>query len=190
MILLSIITDSERRKINDYLYLMSKGDERAFENLFSLVGGRLMSVAIGLMRNVQLAEDVVQDGLIKIVNSIHTYTISTNGYAWMCKIIRNTALNKIKYEKLRQGEDIDGIFDLCDGRDLYSDTLYAKEIKDALKHLSSKERTLIWLKYYNDMTVREIAEELKMSKSTVQDAIKSSERKLKEILETPYKNRT
>lgn len=181
-ILLCSISDSERERINIYLALIANGDESSLSDLYQLVGGRLMSVALGIMRDRELAEDVLHDSFIKIVKYSRKFTLNTNGYAWLCKIVRNTALNKIKSEKLRQGEDIDNILDLTDGKDLYNDSIVVGEVREALKCLSSRERTIIWLKYYNDMTVRDIASELNMSKSTVQDCIKAAENKLREKL--------
>lgn len=182
MILLSIITETERAKLNIFLVLVAKGDEHSLSSIYELVGGRLMSVAMGYLRNVQLAEDVLHDSFINIALHANTYRQDTNGYAWLCKIVRNTALNKIKSENIRRGEDIDSILDITDGRDLYNDSITSIQVKDAMKYLSGREKTIIWLKYYNDMTVRQIANEIGMTKSTVQDIIKRAETILKEKL--------
>jgi len=182
MFLFSVISDFERDKLNFNIMLVAKGDEAALEEIYMTVSGRLFSVAFGLLRNRQLAEDVLHDSFIKIVRYAGYYRANSNGYAWLCKIVRNTALNKIKSEKIRRAEDIDSIFDLSDNKDLFNDDIVAKEIRDALKSLESKEKTVIWLKYYNEMTVREIAGEMKMAKSTAQDLIKAAEGKLRKLL--------
>ena len=181
-ILLNTISNTDREKVNACLALIAIGDESALTEIYHLVGGRLLSVALGIMRDRQLAEDVLHDGFIKIVRHIKKFRIGTNGYAWLCKIIRNTALNKIKSENIRRGEDIDSILDISDEKSLYNDSLVVSEVREAMKCLTKREKTIIWLKYYNDMTVREIASELNMKKSTVQDIIKIAERQLRQKL--------
>ncbi len=130
----------------------------------------------------------MHDSFIKIARCAYQFKRGSNGYAWLCKIVRNTALNKIKRENLRRGADIDSFFNITDGMDMAAKTDTVVTVEAAIKTLSKNERTLIWLKYYNDMTVRDIALELKMPKSTVQERIKTAEKKLKEILSASDKS--
>lgn len=186
--ILSIITDYERSRISNLIIYIAGGDEKALAEVYDIAGGRLLSVAMGIMRNINTAQDVLHDSFIKIARCANQFKRGSNGYAWLCKIVRNTALNKIKSENLRRGEDIDSFFNLTDGTDMAekADTVIAVEA--AMKTLLPKERTLIWLKYYNDMTIRQIASELNIAKSTVQEKIKTAESKLKKALSYPDKN--
>lgn len=182
LILFFTLSDEERSEVNTYILLISEGDASALNSLYRLVGGRLLSVAQGIMRNKYNAEDVLHDSLIKIVRYAKNFSRGTNGYAWLCKIVKNTALNKLRNENLRRAENIDDIFGLSDGRDFFEVSVSALDVKNALLRLNPKERMVIWLKYYNDMTVREIAAEANMKKTTVQDLIKRAEQKLSELL--------
>lgn len=185
IVLLSVfftISDEDRLDVNIYIERISKGDTLALSELYRLIGGRLLAIAQGIMRNKYNAEDVLHDSLIKLVRYAKNFKIGTNGYAWICKIVKNTALNKLKSEHLRRAEDIDDIFGLSDGRDYFEVSTSTLDVKNALLKLESKERLIIWLKYYNDMTVREIAAETGMKKTTVQDYIKRAEQKLSKLL--------
>ena len=181
MVLFVLLTESERDAVGRMIKLVARGDERALISIYDTVGGRLLSVAMGVTRNLQAAEDAVSESFIKIVNYASQFQ-GGNGYAWLCTIVRNTALNILKKEKYRQGEDIDGFFNLSDGRDFASASDTAIEVERAMKVLDSRERLCVWLKYFNDYTVREIAEETKLGKSTVQEVIKRAEEKLKKYL--------
>lgn len=185
IVLLSVfftISDEDRLDVNIYIERISKGDTSALNELYRLIGGRLLAIAQGIMRNKYNAEDVLHDSLIKLVRYAKNFKYGTNGYAWICKIVKNTALNKLKSENLRRAEDIDDIFGLSDGRDYFEVSAITFDVKNALLQLESKERLIIWLKYYNDMTVREIAAETGMKKTTVQDYIKRAEQKLSKLL--------
>ena len=181
MLLFVLLTETERETVGRMIKLVAGGDERALISIYDTVGGRLLSVAMGVTRNLQAAEDAVSESFIKVVNYASQFQ-GGNGYAWLCTIVRNTALNILKKEKYRQGGDIDGFFNLTDGRDYAAASDTAIEVERAMKVLDSRERLCIWLKYFNDCTVREIADETKLSKSTVQDVIKQAEKKLKEYL--------
>lgn len=189
LIILFSISDTERDIISELIIAVSRGDESALASVYQRVGGRLLSIAIGLTRDRSSAQDVLHDSFIKIAKYAYQFKRGTNGYAWLCKIVRNTAINKIKSENLRRGFDIDGFFNLADGGDMAEKSDTAVLVENALKALSSRERTVIWLKYYNDMTVREIAAELSIPKSTAHEAIKAAEEKLRKELGAPDKNR-
>ncbi len=176
------LSDEERSNVNAYINRIAQGEISALNELYLLLGGRLLSVAQGIMRNRYNAEDVLHDSLIKIVRYAKNFKFGTNGYAWLCKIVKNTALNKIKSQHLRRAENIDDIFELSDGKDFFETSAVTIDIKNALLMLQPNERLAIWLKYYNDMTVREIAAETKMKKTTTQDLIKRAEKKLSELL--------
>lgn len=176
-------SDEDRSAVNIYIARIANGDTSAIGDLYRLAGGRLLSVAQGIMRNKYNAEDVLHDSFIKIVRYAKQFRQGTNGYAWVCKIVKNTALNKLKSEHLRRAENIDDIFGLSDGKDFYENHACSMDIKRAMLSLQPKERLVIWLKYYNEMTVREIAADTGIKKTTVQDLIKRAELKLRNMLE-------
>jgi len=176
-----LITDAEKDTINRMIPLIAQGDEAALATVYDRAGGRLLSVAMGITRNLQLAEDALSESFIKLVRCAEQFK-GGNGYAWLCTIVKNTALNIIKSDKNKQGLDIDGFFDLSSGRDFTEDSVNALAVEDALKRLSKQERLCVWLKYFNDYTVREIAEETGLSKSSVHDVIKKAEGKLREFM--------
>ena len=181
--MLSVITDQERDYINRQIEAVKSGDQDALGNLYRVAGGRMLSVAMGLVRDKERAEDVLHDSFIRVVRFADGFKSGTNGYAWLCTIVRNTALNKIRSENLRRAENIDSFFNLSDDGISAEQADRVMTVEAAMKKLEPKERTVIWLKYYNDMTVRTIASELNLPKSTVQSIITVAEKKLKKYLE-------
>lgn len=182
LFVLQIITTEERVSLGVLISRVSCGDKFALSAIYDKVGGRLLSVAMGIMRDRSLAEDVLSESFIKIVRFADKFKPGTNSYAWLCSIVRNTALNMLKSRNLHQGADIDSFFSLTDGKDFTVNTETALTVNNALKQLKPLQRTVIWLKYFNDMTVREISQELNIAKSTVQDNIKNAEKTLKALL--------
>ena len=182
MILFVVLSDSEKDTINKMIPLISKGNEAALITVYNTVGGRLLSVAMGITRNLPLAQDALSESFIKLVKYADKFR-GGSGYAWLCTIVKNTALNLIKQNQSNQGADIDSFFDLSDGKDFTQNSHNALLVESALKKLNKEERLCIWLKYFNDYTVREIAAETKLSKSGVHDIIKKAEQRLREFME-------
>jgi RNA polymerase sigma-70 factor (ECF subfamily) len=182
MILFTLISESEKETISLMIPRIAAGDEEALSTVYNIAGGRLLSVAMGITRDLALAEDALSESFIKLVRHASQFK-GGNGYAWICTIVKNTALNLIKSGRNRRHADIDGFFSLSDGKDFTADSLNALAVEDALKKLTERERLCIWLKYFNDYTVREIAAETGIPKATVQDIIKKAERRLRGFLE-------
>jgi len=183
MWLFFVISDGERERLGDLVVMLARGDNGALAEIYSIAGGRLLSVAIGYARDLHLAEDVLQDSLLKVVQHSAQFKRGTNGYAWLCTIVRNTALNAVKAERRRRCEDITSFFSLSDDVDHFAGLHNASAVERALKSLPQNERLAVWLKYFNEMTVREIAAELSISKSAVAELITKAEGKMRVILE-------
>lgn len=96
IIIFLTISDNERRELGELIVAIARGDEGALAAVYQRAGGRLLSVAMGLTRDIHSAQDVLHDSFIKVARSAHQFKRGTNGYAWLCKIVKNTAINKIK----------------------------------------------------------------------------------------------
>ena len=142
-----------------------------------------MSVAFSFVKNRQFAEEVVQDAFIKVAERARSFRPNTNGYSWIIKIVQNLSLNKLKYIKRRRAYDVDALHWLSDENETANKSEAGLALRDAIKKLDEDERRLIVLKYYYDKTVREISSITGQSKSAVQRAVDSAERKLKDFLE-------
>ena len=136
IIIFFTISDEERRELGELIVAVAGGDEGALAAVYSRVGGRLLSVAMGFTRDLYAAQDVLHDSFIKVARYAHQFRRGTNGYAWLCKIVRNTAINKIKSENLRRGIDIDSFFSLSDGQDMAEKTRHRGGSRGRLKGAS------------------------------------------------------
>ena len=98
------------RQVNMCIVDISDGEISSLETLSSLVSARMLSVALSVLHNRVLAEDAVQDAFVKIVDNASRFNAGTNGYAWICKITQNCALNILRHERRRQTTNIDDCF--------------------------------------------------------------------------------
>ena len=175
------MTETERQHINELIVDVAKGDKKSLGELFTLCYSGLFSVAKNITRSREGAEDVVQESFIKVVRSAETFKKKDNGYGWLCTIVRNTALSYVK-KTGQHSKNIDECYELFDASSDPGLTQQRAEIRAALDGLKPDERRLLYLKYYCDMTVRDIAAAENMKKSTVAYNITAAEKKLKELL--------
>lgn len=82
--------------------LCSEHDRKAEEELYTRYAGRLYALCLRYSSNPDDAKDLMQDALIKALNSIGSYRYRGNGslYAWIKRITVNMAINRITRQKL------------------------------------------------------------------------------------------
>ena len=165
--------------INGLIAHIAKGNEAALNELARRISSRMLSVARAIVRDRALAEDVVQESFVKIVDKAHRFKRG-NGYAWICKIVHNTALNVLR--KTKPAADIDEFYDIADATDVAERSAASLAVEQAMSVLDKQERLLIFQKYFMDFTVRDSAKATGIDKSTVSRKIIKAEEKMREFL--------
>lgn len=187
----NVMTDTQRKQINILIVQISQNNTYALEGLSRLVSGRMLSIALSVVKNRSLAEEVVQDSFVKIVQNAKSFSSDTNGYAWICKIVQNVAINTLRKEKRFRRENIDDFFDIADCINVAEQSAVAVTLQTAMSVLNSLEKLLIYEKYFMDFTVRDIAQSVGKTKSTVQRMIVAAETKMQNAVRgTEVKNET
>lgn len=174
------MTESERNRIGVLIVGIADGNEAALNELSRLVSARMLSVARAIVRDRALAEDAVQESFIKIVYKAHRFKPSTNGYAWICKIVHNTALNMLRAR--RPAANIDEFYDIAASVDVADVSAKSLAVEQAMSVLSNQEKLLIYQKYFMDLTVRDSAKATGLSKSTVARKIAEAEQKMRDFM--------
>lgn len=176
------MTDEQRKQINTLLVNIARGDAAALDDLSCLVSARMLSVAMSVLCNRASAEDAVQEAFVRIVDNCNRYKRDTNGYAWICKVTQNVALNMLRSERRHSADNIDDMRSLPSDDDVQQRSETELLLQDAMSALTDVERQLVYRKYFMELTVRDIARDMGMSKSTVQRQIQLAEQKMKDRL--------
>ena len=167
------------------------GDREAFRQLVQAHGRRLYQVCVRLTRDEALAEDAVQEALIKAWNGLDRFDGRSKFSTWVHRIAANAAVDQIrKHGKLgapgTEEEPYDGLASeeppqerLADSEDL------GRATRDALAALSEMERTAFTLRHHEGVPIAEIAELLGVAEGACRQAIFRAVRKLRTALE-PY----
>ena len=169
-------------KLNQLLRMVAEGNPEALDGIFALVGKRMFVLARGIVHSEADAEDVLSDSFMKIARGARSFKEGTNGYAFVMRIVRNTAFDLLRKRNIRAEENLDAFFHLTDERYSPERRDDALALEAAMEHLTKEEKQFIYYRYYLDFTIREIAQELKLSKSAVDRKISAAEQKLLSLI--------
>jgi RNA polymerase sigma-70 factor (ECF subfamily) len=169
-----------------------KGDNRAFTELVGRYYRLFISVAMGYTHELDLAEDMVQEGLVEMHRSLPNLREHAKFAAWGETIVRRKCLiylGKVKTEaKALQefGREENRVREL-DEASQHQETLGPEDEKrikiiKAVSGLPVKYREVSVLFYFDQLNAVEIAERLKITPELVQVRLFRARKMLKERL--------
>lgn len=158
-----------------------KGDRQAGEQLYKMFSPKMYAVCIQYSNSREEAEDNLQDGFIKVLESISQYTGKGSFEGWMKRIFINTALEK--FRKNKSVQIVDEVPDMVDEDvddeiDIPSNVLF-----DFVSQLPEKYRLVFNMYVVDGLQHKDIARELGISEGTS----KSNLARAKEILKRKIK---
>ena len=154
----------------DAILACQRGDQDAFRRVLDFHGDHLYRTALLITREPSSAEDAVQETLLRAWKRIRTFKAGTNLRAWLNRILVNCISN------LARGKQLDRLpegmaLDVADtGIGPEQQVLNAEitaMLQTALRTLSVEHRTVVVMKYFNEMTVPEISESTGWKPGTV-----------------------
>ena len=171
------------------------GDQDAITELYELTYSSVYKTVKSMIADEDTVLDIVQDSFIKGFQSLDQLDAPENFRAWMKRIATNKAKDYLKKKKpilftdmaSEDGEEIDFRDDCLDHcpEEVLDRKETARLMQEILATLSEDQRLVIGMFYYEEMSVREIAETLGCSENTVKSRLnygrKKVEVKVKEL---------
>lgn len=171
------------------------GDQDAITELYELTYSSVYKTVKSMIADEDTVLDIVQDSFIKGFQSLDQLDTPENFRAWMKRIATNKAKDYLKKKKPilftdmanEDGEEIDFRDDCLDHcpEEVLDRKETARLMQEILSTLSEDQRLVIGMFYYEEMSVREIAETLGCSENTVKSRLnygrKKVEVKVKEL---------
>ena len=142
-------------------------------------GDVILRVAYSYLHNMSDAEDILQDTLIQVIKTRPSFDGPAHEKAWLIRVASNLSKNRIKYNKLREADELNDELIAQDNDDL-------SFVWEAVKKLPVKFREVIHLFYQEGYSTRDIADILGRKESTVRSDLKRGRDQLKDILKEAY----
>jgi RNA polymerase sigma factor (sigma-70 family) len=170
----------------DLVSRAQRGDESSFEELIRRHERLALGVAYAVLRDPQLAGDVVQEAFVKAWRRLANLTSAGSFAPWLCGIVRNLCVD----QKRRKRIAICGIEEARgepDGKarepaDEISRRELGERIAAALDSLDETTRSAMVLRYYESLSSKEIGELLGLSSAAVDMRLMRGRQALKERL--------
>lgn len=165
---------------------MQEGDDTAFDALFAAYQKQAVRTAALITGEASLAEDVAQEAFVSCLLHIKDLKDPTRFKPWFFRTLARCAWKAMeqKTPTVDWGEALEKAMpSVADTYPSEKEAVYEK-LYQALDGLGKKQRTTIILYYFNDLSIREIAEVTSSLEGTVKTRLFAAKRRLKRALET------
>ncbi|NLN87358.1 MAG: sigma-70 family RNA polymerase sigma factor [Syntrophomonadaceae bacterium] len=143
-------------------------------------------LAYSYVHNQADAQDIVQESICKALSSRRSLRQPAHAKAWFYRIVVNTAFDFIRKNKKYLYLEADQLESESCASDPYPDL----DLQDTVNKLSTVNRTIIVLRFYEDLELREIADIMDENLSTVKTRLYSSLKKLRLELDETAKTQS
>lgn len=165
--------------------LLKERDEKAISLLYDNYADTLFGVAYKVLKDGDLAQDVVQESFVKIWKKADSYDASkAKLFTWLFRITRNTAIDKLRSINTKSDKEIQ--IDVSDVYNLGVLTTRPEfmDVKEHLEKIEPKYKVVLDALFFEGMTQQEASDELGIPLGTIKSRLKIGLRELRKIYGT------
>ncbi|WP_053361359.1 RNA polymerase sigma factor SigW [Bacillus sp. FJAT-27251] len=165
--------------VNSRITQVLKGDQNAYGEIVELYKDKIFQLCYRMLGNRHEAEDIAQEAFIRAYINIHSFNQNKKFSSWIYRIATNLCIDRIR--KKKPDYFLDAEVPGTDGLNMYSqiaseaslpeDELESLELQETVQKeiakLPEKYRTVIVLKYIEELSLNEISEILDLPLGTV-----------------------
>lgn len=145
----------------EYLEALKQKDDEAFAFIYNETKYGVYALILSIIKDRSLAEDIMQETYLAMLEKIDTYKLGTNFRNWLLTIARNKAID---YYRKRQREDLVDPEDLLISNEARGEN--AALLSEVLDLLDDNERSILLLHIVEKMKHREVSEVLNLPLGT------------------------
>jgi RNA polymerase sigma-70 factor (ECF subfamily) len=159
------------KTISDYELILRfiRGEQSCFEQLIHRHKNKVFAYISLYIRDQALAEDIFQDTFLKVIQSVKAGKYSDNGkfISWVMRIAHNLIIDHFRRTKQMNTISNDNYeSDLFNSKQFAEDNVedsiikrqIQKDIRNMIGHLPEDQREVVILRYYSDLSFKEIAD--------------------------------
>ncbi|MFD6439021.1 RNA polymerase sigma factor SigW [Peribacillus sp. NPDC060186] len=168
-----------KERINQVL----KGDHNAFGEIVELYKDKVFQICFRMLGNRQEAEDLAQEAFVRAFVNIRSFNIQMKFSTWLYRIATNLCIDRLR--KKKPDFYLDAEVSGTEGLNMYSqiasdmakpeDEVESLELQETIQveimKLPEKYRSVIVLKYIEELSLKEISEILDLPVGTVKTRI-------------------
>ena len=165
--------------------------EQAFDELYEHFFPIIYNIIYVRVKNAAIADDIVSEVFLKMTQNLNAFDETKASFStWLSRIAMRTLTDYYRWQSYRQNVEWDDVFSpAVDEKERPEGQLLLKEGKSellqALGKLSEREQRIVELKFWGEMSNKEIAQVMEMTQSNVGVVLHRAMGSLKKILENP-----
>lgn len=168
---LNLMTDEE------LAIMYVDGDNKAFDLLLSRNQEKLFTYILFVVRDREMANDMFQETFFKVVSRLQQGKYIANGKfsAWLMRIAHNVIMDWYRQQRAQNIVDAPKENDLCNvGSTLLESSREGElvnnqvmeDVRRMMSHLPASQREVVFMRFYQQMSFKEIAEATGVSINT------------------------
>lgn len=154
------------------------GNNRAFDLLLNRTQSKIFSYILFIVHDQEKANDIFQDTFLKVIYRLQRGMYATTGKfsSWVMRIAHNVIMDSFRdtasmpLVECPSGNDLANIgnSDVTESciESHYVNTQVMKDVRKLLDKLPTPQREVVYMRYYQDMSFKEIAETTNVSINT------------------------
>ncbi|GAB5466433.1 MAG: sigma-70 family RNA polymerase sigma factor [Candidatus Kapaibacteriales bacterium] len=171
----------------ELLHRIQTGNDSAFDYFVNLHREMVYSLCLNMLKSQMDAKDIMQEVFLRVYKSIGKFDGKSSLKTWVYRICYNRCLDEIKkksrFAKLKEAFSYRAIT-----FSKQSHTFERQLISEALGYLNVDDRALLTFYYLEELDLKEISDIMNINENTLKTRLFRARTKLKEIIETKYKN--
>jgi RNA polymerase sigma factor (sigma-70 family) len=168
--------------------LVARGEDDALAALYDRFGRTAYGLALRVVRDTALAEDVVQEAFLSLWRSAGRFVPErSRAGTWLLTLVHRRAVDLVRREERRRSEPIESAPEAADAAAAEAAwlRLERERVQAALARLPDAQRETIELAYYGGFTQAELADRLGQPLGTIKSRMFAGLARLGELLRDP-----
>ncbi len=177
--LAAVFFSTDKNQIEEIKTIHRETVNQQAERMLTEYGNSVLRLAYSYLHNMADAEEVLQDTLVQLLKTTPILTTKEHEKAWLLHVAANISKNRLKYNTIRQTDELMEEL-IAENQDDLS------FVWEAVKALPDKYREVIHLFYHEGYQTNQIARILHMNESTVRSNLSRGREKLRSVLKEAY----
>jgi RNA polymerase sigma-70 factor (ECF subfamily) len=154
-----------------------------FEQLYDRYSDKVYRKCLSFVKDDAKAEDFTHDIFLKLVLNLSSYKETAKFSTWLYSITYNYCIDQTRISKKYAEVGLDENFDVEseDENDSEIAELEAQQLNKALKQILPEEKSILMMKYQDDLSIKEISESLDITESAVKMRLMRAKEKLRKV---------
>ena len=166
---------------------IAQREQLALSDLYQRYGSMIYSLALRVLQNADLAEEITQDTILEVWHHPQKWD-STKGRlpSWLLTVTRYKSIDRLRKEKRQldtNSVDLDEVQYMADGTWQADDPIWqnGQLLRSLMKQLPADQSQAIELAFFQGLTHAQISEALKLPLGTVKTRVRLGLQKLKSL---------